>query len=78
MRYHFNLREGGEYIVDEEGRDLPDLDAARAAAVEAARSLIATEALAGKLPIGAAIEVFDDWGSNVLNVPFREVVQLDG
>lgn len=78
MRYFFNLRESGDYIVDDEGRDLPDLDAARAAAVEAARSLIATDGSAGKLPASAVIEVLDCSGTKVLHVPFGDTVVLDG
>lgn len=78
MRFYFNLREGGECVIDEEGRDLPDLEAAQAAAVQDARSVIAGEAAGGRLPLSAVIEVYDSAGTKVFEVPFEETVQIDG
>lgn len=78
MRYFFHLRESGGLVLDDEGIDLPDFDAVTAAAIAGARSVIAGEALAGKIPIGAVIEVDDEHGRRVLDLPFREAVLLDG
>lgn len=78
MRYFFHLRESGDYVVDEEGRELPDIAAAEAAARMNARSVIAGEAMAGKLPLAACIEVDDEQGQRVLDLPFRDAVILDG
>jgi hypothetical protein len=78
MRYFFHLRESGDFVVDEEGRELPDLTAVEAAARTNARCVIAGEALAGKLPLAACIEVHDEQGERVLDLPFRDAVILDG
>ena len=78
MRYYFHLRESGNLIVDDEGRELVGLDAVKAAATAGARSVIAAEAMAGKIPLGAIIEVENEQGERVLDLPFREAVSLDG
>jgi len=78
MRYFFHLRESGGIVLDEEGRELPDLAAVEAAARTNARSVIAGEALNGKLPLAAVIEVDDEQGRRVLDLPFRDAVILDG
>ncbi|HEX8669022.1 MAG TPA: hypothetical protein VF727_11705 [Allosphingosinicella sp.] len=78
MRYYFHLREGDGYVADEEGLDLPGPEAALAAARRGARSLIASEALLGKLPLAAAIEVEDEHGVILFDLPFRDAVVMDG
>jgi hypothetical protein len=78
MRYFFHLRENGQYIADEEGLDLPDLRAVESAARTSARSVIAAEAMAGHIPLRATIEVNDEHGRRVLELPFRDAVLLDG
>ncbi|HEX9946655.1 MAG TPA: hypothetical protein VGA98_03865 [Allosphingosinicella sp.] len=78
MRYFFHLRESGDYVVDEEGRELPDIAAVEAAARLNARSVLAGEAMTGKLPLAAIIEVRDEQGQPVLDLPFRDAVILDG
>jgi hypothetical protein len=78
MRYFFHLRESGDIVVDEEGRELPGIAAVEAAARVNARSVIAGEARTGKLPLAACIEVHDDQGQRVLELPFRDAVTLDG
>ena len=78
MRYFFHLRETDEHVIDEEGQELPHLEAVATAALKNARSVIAHEALAGKLPLRAVIEVKDEAGRNVLVFPFRDAVILDG
>ncbi len=76
MRYYFNLREGSDYISDEEGVDLPDLDAALAQAKRGARSVLADEVLKGRLPLSIVMEVSDEQGSQVLELPFDRVVSI--
>jgi hypothetical protein len=78
MRYYFHLRESGEYLVDEEGRELPDIAAVESAARMNARCVIAGQAMVGKLPLAAIIEVHDEQGQRVLDLPFRNAVILDG
>ena len=77
MRYYFHLRESESYVVDDEGLELIDTAAVLAAATAGARSVIAGEAMQGKLPLHASIEVDDETGRRVLELPFREAVLLD-
>ena len=77
MRFYFNLREGSDYISDEEGLDLPDLDAATDAALRGARDVLAGEVLKGRLPLSTVMEVSDEQGSRVLELPFGQVVSID-
>ena len=78
MRYYFHLREAGAYLIDEEGLELAGVEAARVAATEAARSIIAGDAIMGKLPLGAVLEIDDEVGRRVFDLPVRETVRLDG
>ena len=78
MRYYFHLRESESYFADGEGLELAGIDAVLAAAIAGARSVIAGEAMQGKLPLNSSIEVDDENGRRVLDLPFRETVVLDG
>ena len=77
MRFYFNLREGSDYISDEEGLDLPDLDAATDAALRGARDVLAGEVLKGRLPLSTVMEVSDEQGRRVLELPFGQVVSIN-
>jgi hypothetical protein len=78
MRYYFHLREAGGHLVDEEGLELRSKKAVEAAATAGARSILAAEVIAGRLPLAAVIEVYDEYGQRVLDLPFRDTVVLDG
>jgi hypothetical protein len=78
MRYYFHLREEDGYVIDDEGLELADENAAKIAATEGARSVIAAEAMAGRLPLRTIIEVDDERGQRVLDLPFKDAVMLDG
>ena len=72
--YHFNLFNTIGLVADEEGRDLPDLDSARAEALKAARSIIAEEVLAGSLDLDGRLEVTDEAGGLLFTLGFAEAV----
>jgi len=74
-RYYLNIRNGG-YSEDPEGQELPDLDAARAEAIDGVRSLLSEDARQGQLDLAAAIEITDGDGRLLLIVPFSEAVDL--
>ena len=78
MRYYFHLREAEEFVLDEEGREFPDIEAVKAAAIADARSVISAEACEGKLPLRAMIEVEDAGGEKVFQLKFRDAVIVDG
>lgn len=73
-RFHFYLRADGGRIPDEEGSDLPALEAARAEAIESARELMAQAILKGYDISGQSIEIRDGGGRLLLEVPFTEAI----
>lgn len=75
-RYYLHINNGGGYSEDAEGQDLPDLDAARGAAIEGVRSLLSEEARHGQLDLSGQIEIADADGNILLIVPFTEAVEL--
>ncbi|TMJ16367.1 MAG: hypothetical protein E6G94_04365 [Alphaproteobacteria bacterium] len=78
MRYYFHLRETAAYVCDEEGVELDGAESARVTALKTARAIIASDALLGKVPLAATLEIEDEHGHRVLDLPFHEAVVLDG
>ena len=62
---------------DVEGMDLPDVAAAHAKAIKAAREIAAAQILAGKLCLHHRIEVQDAEGRPVLTLPFRAAFEIE-
>ena len=76
--YYFHLRDDIS-ADDEEGRELPNLDAARAQAEAYARDMSAASVLEhGKINLHHRIEVADESGSIVSTVEFGDVVAIEG
>jgi len=75
-RYYFHLHNGA-LARDEEGRELPDLEAARQEAIKAARELMGEDIKEGLLRLGHRIEIGDEDGREVLMVPFAEAVMIE-
>ena len=75
-RYYFHLHNGAT-ARDEEGRELPDLNAARQEAIRAARELMGEDIKEGLLRLGHRIEIGDENGAEVLVVPFAEAVMIE-
>ena len=61
-RYYFHVKKGQQLLRDEEGDELPDDERARAAAIQAARELIAEAIKAGRDPEFDALVVADEHG----------------
>ena len=77
LRYFFHLRETDLYVFDDEGLELDGVEAAHAVAVDGARSLLATEARRGRLPLGTVMEVDDQHGIRAFELRFRDAVTLE-
>ena len=77
-RYFFHLYESGTLIADDEGRELPDIEAVRRAATDAARDIMANEVRGGYLCLSCHIEVKDADDKVVLTVPFGKALTLSG
>lgn len=76
--YFFNMHIGDEYLSDEDGIDLPDLESVRREAVAAAREMVAAAVLVGRLPLHECFEITDEQGNLVLSMPFSSVVEIQG
>ena len=76
-RYFFHIR-NSKHVDDEEGRQLPDLDAAREFALEGARDLVCADIRKGWLNLDHFMEVADDTGAVLLRLTFREAFQIEG
>ncbi|MGV3480117.1 MAG: DUF6894 family protein [Sphingobium sp.] len=77
-RYFFNLYECGALTPDVEGEEFDDLDAVRETAIRLARGIMAGEITAGRLCLLCRIEVADEAGAVVMEVPFRDTVVVTG
>lgn len=63
--------------TDEDGLELPDLDAAKAEAVRGARALACEQVTRGRLNLSHRIEVTDEIGRTVATVTFRDAVTVE-
>lgn len=61
---------------DDEGLDLPDLDAALAQAVDGIRSILRDEVAHGAIDFEGHVEITDEMGKVLALVPFRDAVEL--
>jgi hypothetical protein len=73
-RYHFHLYDGQGLVRDEEGREHPNLAAAREAAVKDARSIIGEDTAKGLIDLTCRIEITDPEGRVLATLPFSEAV----
>ena len=74
-RFYFHLH-GGMDIVDSEGAELPDPDAARRYAHEAACDLMREDLRLGRMVLHQWIEVVGEHGERVLSLPFSAAVDI--
>ena len=79
QRFFFRVVEcGGKVLEDPDGMTLADAEEARSQAKEDARELMAADVKAGELCLGCHIEVDDEDGVRVMDVPFREAIRVSG
>ncbi len=70
-RFHFHVRDSDNLFEDPDGAELPDLEAARADTVTAAREILAERIKAGQPLDGLQFEICDEAGRLVAMVPSR-------
>lgn len=76
-RYHLHLFNDTD-IIDEEGRDFPDLSAAEAEAVRSARDVIADHILGGRpICLRHRMEITDAAGTLLKVIAFQDVVRFE-
>ncbi|WP_343521112.1 hypothetical protein [Sphingomonas sp.] len=76
-RYYFKLYDSSGPTPDVEGCDLASNAAAHRHAVAAARAIMAEDVREGHLCLSDYIEVSNDSGEVVLNLPFSSAVKID-
>jgi hypothetical protein len=74
-RYYFHVF-NDETSLDDEGRQLPDLESARAHAIEDARSLMADALKGGSITLSHHIAVENEQGQRLMNVTFGDAVEV--
>ena len=75
-RYYFHICNGTGFVQDEEGLELPDIEAARAEAIRSARSIMASDVQRGMLDLSSFIEIEDENRQLVQTLGFQEAVDL--
>ena len=74
--YYFDLLDGDTLVRDEEGQDLPDVEAARCECIESARELIASGVRKGiDVTHRLSFRVRDESDDIVVEVPFRTTLK---
>jgi hypothetical protein len=76
-RYFFHLYDD-VVSLDEEGRDMPDLESARAAGVREARQMMVGTVAEGRLDLSHRIDIADESGAVLATVAFRDAVTVTG
>lgn len=75
-RYHLNLF-NDVVSMDEEGMELPDLEAARDAAIVNIRDLMKDQLVKGHITLSHRVEIANDRGRILATVFFSDAVTID-
>jgi hypothetical protein len=73
-RYYLHIRNADGMLLDEEGIDLPDLDAARELALAFVRDLLGDGIKAGKGIVPESIMIADADGQELVIVPLEHAL----
>jgi hypothetical protein len=74
--FYLHVCDGDGFNEDEEGHNLPDLEAARAAAIRGARDLMAEEMRRGELNPASFIEVEDSNHNHLFTLLFSDAYRV--
>ena len=77
-RYFLHLYDRGSRIIDKEGVELPDMVAARAKSLHAARAIMASDVQDGRLDLDGRIDVHNVDQESVMRTPFGAAAKLSG
>jgi hypothetical protein len=75
-RFFFHVFDDAE-MLDDEGLELADAEAARGAALAGARSMICDQIKNGRLILHHRVEVEDAAGAPVLRLAFGDAIQIE-
>ena len=73
-RFYLHIKAGGDLHYDEEGVELPSIDAARKEALLSAREMLAGAIKAGKSPVAEALVIADENGQALEVVPLSSLL----
>jgi hypothetical protein len=73
-RFYLHVKYGDEIFPDQEGIELPDIDAARSEALQTARELLGDAVRGGKPTVPDALVIADDAGQTLEIVPLAAVL----
>jgi len=75
-RYFFHIRNGGDFVEDREGTEMPGLEHARLEAMQSAREIVA-ELIKSDRTVGLRqIEIADVFGLVLAVVPYSSIIRL--
>ena len=74
--YYFHLSDGHEVMIDPEGREIAEPSQIAEYAMKEARAMISQDALAGRINLNQYIDVRDENGRLVHQLPFRDAVTI--
>ena len=74
--YYLHVCNGTGFVEDEEGLELPGLEAARSKAIDGLRDIMAAEMRRGEINMGAFIEIEGEDHQLLTIVPFSEAVRV--
>ena len=74
--YYFHVRGDGIEILDPEGCECPDVQAAHREALAGARSILSEELKDGRLAVDERIDIEDEQGRLLCSVKFGEAIAL--
>lgn len=74
-RFFFNLYDD-VVVADEEGVELPGVEAARLLALVSARDLMGAQVHHGYIVLSHWIDVLDETGAIVLHLPFGDALEI--
>ena len=75
--YFFHLCDGGDALIDPDGRDIDDEANVPDAALREARAIISQDALGGRIMLHQFIEVRNEAGKLIHTLPFRDTVTIN-
>ena len=76
-RYYLHLRDGTDELLDEEGREFPDMEALRKAVLDGARDVMASELKSGGVvDLRYRIDAEKEDGEIVYSLPFRHAMNV--
>jgi len=73
-RFYFHLKQNNELLPDEEGIELPSVEAARTEALKTVRELVSQAITAGKPNVPEALVIADEAGRTLEIVPLASVL----